>query len=252
MGDVVPKEGVRLGLFSWLKHNIQANLFGLLTKLWHIYPNMVYDGAMSRIRHFGRPYYERVSRYGKQLRQSPSVKLSLLFFSAFLGAFALEYAVRWAMSGPIVRIGALVGVAIVAAIVLQLLFRYAASGFGSPKVTQKNTQPRQKEHTSGSQFPFDVLAGHHCAVIVTVGSLSQKTYLIPNVGKIIGNKEQALPDTDQRHITQTVHQLQKKGINLHLLAPEAKPHGWYMPLMGNPSKDAVRVHPFDIVFINWN
>ena len=188
-----------------------------------------------------------------RIRQSLPLLVTAFFFLAFGLSLCLEYAVQWAMRGPLWH-----GVVVVIVAVLlvwggQFLLQLFALSKRFPKPPE--APPESKEDKKNLAFPFDVLAGHHCAVLVSFDDRPPKTYLIPNIVRIVPVNGAAVePDAavTQGLVEKTVGQLRHKGYPIQVLKPEGKSSGGYSPLMGNPKRDAIRIQPFDMVFVNWN
>ncbi len=185
-----------------------------------------------------------------RVRQSLPLMVTALLFLAFGLSLCLEYAVQWAMRGPLWH-----GIVVVLAAVFlvwggQFLLQLFALSKRFPKPEADAAQPKQDKPPLA--FPFDVLAGHHCAVLVSFDDRPPKTYLIPNVLRIIPGGVETATDGTPGLVEKTVGQLRRKGYPIQVLKPEGKVSGGYAPLMGNPKRDAIRIQPFDMVFVNWN
>jgi len=184
------------------------------------------------------------------MQKSLPMMVSALLLMAFGVSLCLEYAVQWAMRGPfwhgvLLGLGA-IGVVWVGHVALQLFVKGSAS--------QKKEAPpaSAKNEKQNLAFPFDVLAGQHCAVLVSFDSPLPKTYLIPNLAKVGSHIQPNETVTEIALLEKMVGQLRCKGHPIHVLKPERTPATGYSPFLGNPKRDVVRVHPFDMVFVNWN
>lgn len=196
-------------------------------------------------------YRARMAESVANLRRSIPLLVTALLFLAFGLSLCLEYAVQWAMKGSLWRGGMLVLVAVVLVWAGQAILHVFAGHKRAP-VAETPPEPKEKQNLN---FPFDILAGHHCAVLVSLDVRPPKTYLIPNIVRVLPDKlGDAAPDTaDTRALVEkTVGQLRRKGYPIQVLRPEKEVAGGYRPLMGNPKRDAVRIQPFDMVFLNWN
>jgi hypothetical protein len=198
-----------------------------------------------------------LNRYKRRFPQNPlSVKKSLPFvISSFLlfafgVSLCLEYAVQWAMKGSFWHGLLLIAFAVFFVWSGQILLHlFVKSGPLAPK-TEPAVPPKSVK--SDLSFPFDVLAGHHCAVVVGFDSDLPKTYLIPNVGAAKPLVAAESEMTDVAVVEKTVGQLRRKGFPIQVLKPAKPSMNGYSPLLGNPKRDTVRIHPFDMIFVNWN
>jgi len=196
-------------------------------------------------------YKMQFSKRISTVQKSLPMMVSALLLMAFGLSLCLEYAVQWAMKGPLWHGVVLVFVAI-GVVWLGQLSLHAFSGRETPKPKEATDAPSAKDEKQNLAFPFDVLAGHHCAVLVSFDSPLPKTYLIPNLAKVVPSTQ---PDSDLKSgelVEKTVGHLRHKGYPIHVLKPERTPATGYSPFLGNLKRDVVRVHPFDMVFINWN
>ena len=206
-------------------------------------------GMNAQFQHYKSQFLTRLTR----IRSSLPLMVTALLFLAFGLSLCLEYAVQWAMRGPLWHGAVVVGAAVLLVWGGQFLLQLFALSkrFSKPP----EASPQSKEDKQNLAFPFDILAGHHCAVLVSFDDRPPKTYLIPNVVRIVPvNGAAVVPEAavTQGLVEKTVGQLRHKGYPIQILKPEGKTIGGYSPLMGNPKRDAIRIQPFDMVFVNWN
>lgn len=196
-------------------------------------------------------YMSWVCKAFSKVQKSLPMMVSGLLLIAFGMSLCLEYAVQWAMKGPLWH-GLLLVVAAVGVVWVGQIALHFFAGAATQQKKEETPPMSGKNEKQNLAFPFDILAGHHCAVLVSFDSPLPKTYLIPNLAQVVPNTQPEGNLTGGAVIEKTVGQLRHKGYPIQVLRPERVPATGYLPFMGNPSHDLIRVHPFDRVFVNWN
>jgi hypothetical protein len=213
--------------------------------------------SMMSLMKFLRNTYESLFGQIRKIQKSLPMMVSFLLLMAFGLSLCLEYAIQWAMRGSFLR-GLFLVLVGVSAVWVGQVFLYFLSRTGAHE-KKKDTQEKQAKQDSGLKqeketqvFPFDILAGHHCAVVVGFELHAPKTYLIPNVIGMLPKEAVNGSEIGAGLVEKTVGQLRHKGYPIQILKPVKSSSGGYVPFMGNFKRDKVRVHPFDLVFVNWN